>query len=122
MELMGWFVLVPLSIASLLTGLVQSLGTKWGLIQHYWIVVKLVINILATLVLLLYMQSLANLADRASDQSLTSQAVLALPSPSAVVHASAAAVLLLVATVLSVYKPTGMTRYGQRKQQVQRSR
>lgn len=35
MESIGWFVLVPLSLASLLTGLVQSLGTRWGLFRHY---------------------------------------------------------------------------------------
>ena len=32
------------------------------------------------------------------------------------VHAGAALLLLLVAVTLSVYKPRGMTRYGQRKQ------
>jgi len=36
---------------------------------------------------------------------------------SPVLHAAAALLLLLVATVLAVYKPRGMTRYGQRKQQ-----
>lgn len=56
MELTGWFVIVPLSLASLLTELVQSLGTKWGLFRHYWILVKLLITILATIVLLLHMQ------------------------------------------------------------------
>ena len=53
MEAIGWFVLVPLSLVSLLTGLVQGLGTKWGLLRHYWVVVKLVINLVATVVLLL---------------------------------------------------------------------
>ena len=57
MELTGWFVLVPLSLASLLTGLVQSLGTAWGLFRHYWVLFKLLINVVATIVLLLYMQT-----------------------------------------------------------------
>lgn len=35
MELIGWFIIVPLALASLLTGLVMSLGTKWGLFRHY---------------------------------------------------------------------------------------
>ena len=30
MDWAGWFVLVPLAVASLLTGLVQSLGTQWA--------------------------------------------------------------------------------------------
>ncbi len=59
MELIGWFVLVPLSLASLLTGLVQALGTKWGLFRHYWVLFKLLITVLATIVLLMYMRHLA---------------------------------------------------------------
>src|SRR5438874_10803954 len=45
MALVAWSVIVPLSLASLLTGLVQALGTQWGLVRHYWIVFKLVINV-----------------------------------------------------------------------------
>src|SRR5262245_66535041 len=36
MELTAWFVIVPLAFASLVTGLVVSLGTHWGLFRHYW--------------------------------------------------------------------------------------
>jgi hypothetical protein len=35
-------------------------------------------------------------------------------------HAAAALLLLLVATTLAIYKPRGMTRYGQRRQHRQR--
>ncbi|MEV6524511.1 hypothetical protein AB0M43_21365 [Longispora sp. NPDC051575] len=62
MELIGWFVLVPLALASLLTGLIQSMGTEWGLFWHYWVLVKLLITVLATVVLLLYAQTLGYLA------------------------------------------------------------
>ena len=37
-------------------------------------------------------------------------------------HAVLALLLLLVATVLAVYKPRGMNWYGQRKQREQRAR
>jgi len=37
MELIGWFVIVPFSLVALFSGLVQSLGTQWGLFRHYWI-------------------------------------------------------------------------------------
>ncbi len=116
MESIGLFVLVPFSVASLLTGLVQSLATKWGLIRHYWVVAKLLINVLASLILLIYTQTLASLAATASadgDLGL-------LRSPSPVLHAIAGLVLLLAAAALSVYKPRGMTRYGWHKQQEQR--
>ena len=119
MELTGWFVLVPLSFASLLTGLVQSLGTTWGLFRHYWILFKLLINVFATIVLLLYMQTLGSLADVAAETTPSSD-LSVLRSPSPALHAGAALLLLLVATTLAVYKPRGMTSYGRRKQRRQR--
>jgi len=120
MELTGWFVLLPLAVASLLTGLVQSLGTKWGLFRHYWVLAKLLINVFATVVLLLYTQTLGFFADVAAET--TSSAVPSeLRSPSAVLHSGLALFLLLVATVLAVYKPRGVTPYGQRKQHEQRA-
>jgi len=116
LEPVGWFVLVPLSIASLLTGLVQSFGTRWGLFRHYWILTKLVITVLATAVLLMYMQTLGNLADLASDVGNTTK-IANVKSPSAVLHAGAAVLLLLTATALSIYKPRGLTPHGQRSQE-----
>ncbi len=118
MEATGWYVLVPLSLASLLTGLVQSLGTRWGLFRHYWVLVKLMINVFATVVLVMYMQTLTYLAGVAGATTLPSGDLGGLKSPSPVLHAGAALLLLLVATTLSVYKPRGMTRYGRRKQLV----
>ena len=119
MESTGWFVLVPLSLASLLTGVVQSLGSKWGLFRHYWILAKLLINVVASIVLLLYMQTLSFLADEAAETSSPGADLGALRDPSPVLHAGAALLLLLVATTLAVYKPQGMTPYGQRKQRRQ---
>lgn len=112
LEVLGWAVLVPLSVASLVTGLVQSLGSRWGLLRHYWVLIKLLMNVTATVVLLMYTQTLSYLAGVAARSSN----LATLQSPSAVVHSSAALALLLVATTLSVYKPRGLTRYGQRKQ------
>ena len=52
MELIARFVIVPLAFASLLVGLIQSLGTPWGLFRHYWVLVKLLLTVFATIVLL----------------------------------------------------------------------
>ncbi len=121
MELTGWFVLVPLALASLLTGLVQSLGTTWGLFRHYWVLAKLLINVLATIVLLMYTQTLSSLAGVASDTTSPGDDLDGLRSPSPVLHAGAAVLLLLVATALAVYKPRGMTPYGRRRQHEHRT-
>jgi hypothetical protein len=112
MEPAAWFVLVPLAFASLLTGLVQSLVTTWGLLRHYWVVFKLMINVLTTIVLLIYMQTFQFMADVAADPS-ADLAVVRNASP--LLHAGAALVLLLVATTLAVYKPPGRTPFRRGK-------
>jgi hypothetical protein len=116
MEATGRYVLIPFALASLLTGLVQSLCTTWGLFRHYWVLVKLLMTVFATAVLLLYMQTLAHLADVAHDVTVPGGDLSALRDPSPLLHATLALVLLLVATTLAVYKPRGLTRYGWRKQ------
>lgn len=67
MEIMSWFIIVPFCLASLLTGIVQSPGTKWGLFKHYWIVVKLILTIGATILLLLHLQPISLLAGMAAE-------------------------------------------------------
>lgn len=114
----AWMGLVPFAFAALLTGLIQALGTPWGLVRHYWIIGKLLITVVATIILLLYMETFAAMADVASDPSADPDVVR---SPSPLLHASAALLLLLVATVLSVFKPRGMTRSGRRQQRAQRN-
>jgi len=111
MDVMGWYALVPLALASLVTGLIQSLAGTWGLLRHYWVVFKFLINVFATLVLVLYTQTLAQLADNAAESTSLS----AVRSPSPLLHACAALLLLLAATILAVYKPRGETPYGRRK-------
>ena len=62
MEVTGWSAIVPLALAALLTGLVMSLGTPWGLFRHYWVLITLGLTILATVVLLLHMPTVSTLA------------------------------------------------------------
>lgn len=121
MELIGWYALVPLAFASLLTGVIQSLGTTWGLFRHYWVLFKLLINVFATIVLLLYTPTLDHFADLAAETSFTSADLSGLRSTSPLLHAGLAAFLLLVAMTLAVYKPRGLTPYGERKQRAQRT-
>src|SRR5437667_8653660 len=73
MELTGWFVIVPLALAALLTGLVMSLGTQWGLFRHYWVLISLGLTFLATVILVLHMPSVSattRIAREANDTQL----------------------------------------------------
>lgn len=109
MEPVAWYVLVPLALMSLVIGVIQSLGTTWGLFRHYWVLIKLVMTVLATAVLLMYTKTVGVLADLAADPGVGLGAVR---NPSPMLHAALALPLLLAATVLAVYKPRGVTGYG----------
>jgi hypothetical protein len=108
MEPITWFVIVPLAFASFLTGLLLSLGTQWGLFRHYWILGKLLINFLSIPILLLHTRVIDYMANAAARADI-SKADIKGPGSHLVTAAIAALVALLVATILSVYKPRGMT-------------
>ena len=113
----AWFVLVPLAHASLLSGIVLSLGTTWGLFRYYWVVLKLGITVFATVILLIYMGTFRQMAGVAADPVVNLATVR---NASPIVHAVLALVLLVAATVIGVYKPFGMTAYGERRFEDQR--
>lgn len=108
MEAIGWFVIVPFSLASLATGLIQSLGTQWGVFRHYWVVAKLLITVGASLLLMLHMQVVSTVAEAASSGALN-VGHLRDPRMQLVADAGAASVVLLIAIVLSIFKPQGRT-------------
>src|SRR5262249_36774793 len=115
-----WYVIVPLAVASLLTGVISSLGTTWGLFRHYWVLLKLLITALATAVLVVHLVPIERLAVRSEAAGV--------PGPdfyqarTLMVYASGvAAAALLVMTAQSINKPRGMTPYGWRRQQEARA-
>jgi hypothetical protein len=114
MRLTTWFVIVPLSFISLLSGVVQALGTTWGLFRHHWVLIKLLITAVATVVLLVHTQPIDHMARMAIESTLEVGDAIR-TRLQLVVDAALALVTLVVATTLSIYKPKGLTRYGQRK-------
>lgn len=116
MELTGWFVIVPLAVSSLITGVVMALGTRWGLFRHYWVLFSLGLTTFAVVVLVLRMPTVSALADIAREAE--DPRVRALGGDLA--HPAIGLVLLLVVQVLNVYKPRGVTAYGRRKQNAAR--
>jgi hypothetical protein len=115
MESITWFVIVPLCLASVMTGLISSLGTTVGLFRHYWVLIKVLMTIPATIVLFVHMQPISRVTRVATERTLSSTDLgLQIQMVAA---AGAALLVLLAATTVSVYKPRGLTRYGWRKQQ-----
>ena len=120
MDLIARFVIVPLAFASLLTGIVQSLGTSWGLFRHYWVLAKLLLTAFATIVLLIKLE-LIGYAARLAAETILRRTDLRAAGMELALHAAGGLLVLLVPAILSVYKPRGRTPYGQRKQQTQRA-
>ena len=115
MDPLGWYVIVPLSFAALVTGLVQALGTPWGVLRHYWVLFKLLITVVSTIILLVHMRPIAHVSSAAAE-SVFAAGELRPVRVQLLVDAAAALVALMIATVLSIYKPRGTTRYGRPRQ------
>ena len=120
MGLTAWFVILPLSLASLITGIVQAIGSAWGLVRHYWVIFKLLLTAVATIVLLLKLGPIGDLAAAARDSAFSGAGLIGLRT-SLLVHAAAGMLVLLVVLTLATFKPVGMTPYGWRVQSAERS-
>ena len=116
MDLIARYAIVPLAVAALLTGIIISVGTKWGLFRHYWVVVKLLLTVFATIILLLETRTISHMADVAASGADPREL------PGSLFHSGGGLLVLIVAATLAVYKPRGMTRYGWRRQHEERAR
>jgi hypothetical protein len=92
---------VPLGLVALATGAVLGVGTRWGLIRHWWVVAKIVIAIVVIVTDPLL------IARGAHEALITGHPPNWLFGPT-IAHV----VLLAVATALSVFKPRGRTPWG----------
>lgn len=111
MDLSAWFVILPLALASLATGIFQALGTPWGLVRHYWVLFKLALTVIATAVLLTKLGPIGELARAAMLSTFTLDGLSDLRN-SMVVHATGGLFVLLIVAALAVFKPAGRTRIG----------
>ena len=119
MDLISRFIIIPMCFGALATGLIQALGTPWGLWRYYWISVKFGLAVFATIALVIHQFAVMAVAAKrvsgAAAETLFSTEFG--PLKTELVRApSLAILLLLVVTTLGVYKPWGLTRYGRRKQ------
>jgi hypothetical protein len=102
--LVGRWLFAPLSAVAWTVGVVNALLTPWGLLRHRWVLVKLLLTtlMLCLVVLLLW----PNLSQAATLGAALPQA----DRVNLVVAPSVSSTLLVIATVLSTYKPWGRLR------------
>lgn len=116
MELSAWLVIVPFCLTSLFTGIVQALFTKWGLLRYYWVIIKLFLTIVMTILLLLHMQPISDLANAAKSPSFNN-AQYSTNLISIIAKAGAAILALVITTTLSIYKPWGKIQLNRNSNQ-----
>ena len=102
--------MVGSGIVCLASGILLGLGTKYGLLRYWWVAVKLVINVaLCTLILLALRPSVL---DVAAYGTATADQNTATAAGSLIFPAIVSPTALLIAMVLSVFKPWGRIRSG----------
>jgi hypothetical protein len=118
MDLIGWYAMVPLATSSLVTGMLLALGSRWGVLRHYWVLTSFIGTTLLTTVLVLHMPDVTVQADMARTSSREHLKTMGSDIP----HALIGLLLLLGILVLNIFKPRGLTRYGWRREQAARLR
>lgn len=110
-HLAGMWLVAPLAVLSLGTGLLLALLTPWGLFRYWWVTIKLAITATLTgLVLFVLVPSLGSTADTVTGptaSSLTNGERIPL-----LIAPAIASSLLLLAVTLAIFKPRWRLRAG----------
>lgn len=104
----GDYLLVPLSLLTLLSGIVLALGTRWRLVRYWWVVVTLVLSTAATVAVGFALRPRLEAASALA----RSGGAVGMLGKQITVAASVALVLLCAVTAINVYKPWGRTPVG----------
>ncbi|MEU9076007.1 DUF2269 domain-containing protein [Kitasatospora sp. NPDC048538] len=118
MGMLGDALILPLSLATLVSGVVLGLGTSWGLFRYYWVSAKFWLTLAAAAASLIALSARLHDAVRVVNAHPTgpiSAADLGFVRLNTVIVPSVALALYLFAVVLSVFKPWGRRRPGSRR-------
>lgn len=110
MPLLYWPVLGS-GLISLITGVALGAGTHHGLVRHWWVLVKLALNVLLTaLVIVLLGPAMDDAAE--AGRRLAAGLPAGIDLSNLVYPPIVSGTSLVVATVLAVYRPWGRVRDG----------
>lgn len=104
-------IVIPSVVLSIITGLVVSLGTPWGLLKHWWVLTKFAISLSIPTTAAFESRWVTELVARTKDPAAEPGALGGWLAAVAICFV----VLLWVATTLSIIKPWGRTRWGRKE-------
>jgi hypothetical protein len=97
------------SVVCMVSGVVLGLGSKYGLVRYWWVAAKLVLNVGMTLLIAFSLRPGVQEAARIGARMLAGDPAAVVPSEM-LYPVVVAPTLLLIAYVLSVFKPWGRIR------------
>ncbi len=101
--------LVVVGVLTLATGVLLGLGTKYGLVRYWWVLVKLVVNLVLVALVVLVLWPGVTAVGEAGRAALADGAAPTMPA-TLVFPPIVSSTALIVAMTLSVFKPWGRTR------------
>lgn len=110
MKITVLFVIVPFAYISLITGIIQATLTQWGLSRYYWVLFKLILTVIATFLLTVHVTPVVFLSNAAVKGTLSSDSWMRVQI---LAYASGGLIVIATCMILGVFKPRGLTRWGQ---------
>jgi hypothetical protein len=115
-DLLGGMLLIPISLLAFTTGVLLALGTRWGLVRHWWVLTKFVLTLIPVLLIPLSLlpgyRDLVDLVNAAPPDRVVAVGNL---GPSLIIASIVSTTMYLTSVTLSVFKPWGRTRWGKRR-------
>lgn len=110
MHLFDRAVNIPLGFSMLLSGLVSSLWTTWGLVRHRWVLTKLMISTVVLIITpILSVPRVLDIIDQLRAGTETPGLAIEI-----IAISIGTVVALTAVTAVSIFKPWGRTRWGRR--------
>lgn len=109
MARLGDWLVTPLSLTALASGVLLGVGTRWGLLRHYWVLASLLATAAMTAAAIVLLNPLLHEVAAAPVAPATGGERIQVVAASSV-----ALVLLSAVNALNVYKPRGRTPWYSR--------
>jgi Predicted integral membrane protein (DUF2269) len=114
-HLVATWLLAPLAIVALGTGVLLGLLTQWGLLRYWWVTIKLALTaILTTIILFVLVPRLGVAADAAT--ALDSSPFTDAERLALLIAPAAGVALLILIVALAIYKPPWRLRSRAKRQ------
>jgi hypothetical protein len=105
----------PLSLSILVTGIILGLGTRWGLVRYWWVLVKLLLSLVMTVLVFVSLVPAVSSMTVLSATTISADAVRASLGtlPTMLLFPPIVSFLMLgVAAILSIFKPWHRTPWS----------